>query len=225
MDAVELKRLETEAVMREAQDLRVFVVGGGFQYTKMFFDAGFKGARSVEDASVVCFTGGADVHPSYYGEDKIAESYCDKERDDAEAAIFAQCVALQKPMVGICRGSQFLNVMNGGKLYQHVNNHATHAGHGIITADGKEIGEMTSTHHQMMIPGKGASVLALAAEATFKKTDKSETTRPNPKLDDVEVVWYADSLSLCFQPHPEFSHGPCRNYFLDLVDEYILPAC
>lgn len=221
---VEQKRLEQDAVQREVFNLRVFVVGGGFQYSKMFFDAGMRGARSVEDSDIICFTGGEDVDPSLYGEKAIEGVYFNVARDAYEAYIYGECLALQKPMIGICRGSQFLNVMNNGKLWQDVNNHL--GNHAVIDLRSGEVKHnMTSTHHQQMIPGKDALLLAAAELCTRKENGGEVLTRGKPELDDMEAIWYPDSLSLCFQPHPEFNHGECRNYFLDLVDEFILPAC
>ena len=223
ISANELKRLEGDATQRAVHDLRVFVVFGGFQYIKMFADAGFSGARSVDDADIVCFTGGEDVDPQLYGEKAIEGTFYSARRDAVEAACYGEALALQKPMVGICRGSQFLNVMNGGKLWQDVNNHCS--GHSLVDMKtGEVIHNMTSTHHQQMIPGKDAAILAVASLSTIKKSDSQTLHRDKPETDDIEVLWYPDSLSLCFQPHPEFHHGDCRNYFLDLVDEYILPA-
>jgi len=222
----EQKRLDTEATMREVYDLRVLVVGGGFQYLKMFFDAGMKGAQNVEDANIICFTGGEDVSPELYGEEPIPETYFNPKRDAYEANIFAEALSLKKPMIGICRGSQFLNVMNGGTLWQDVNNHAIGGGHSVVdmrTGDVKH--NMTSTHHQQMRPTEKAEILAVAQLSTKKISMSEVVGREEPENDDIEVVWYPSSLSLCFQPHPEFHHGECRNYFLDLVDSYILPAC
>lgn len=222
----QIEALENDAHQREIYDIRVYVVGGGFQYMKMFHDAGFKGARSVEDADIICFTGGEDVDPALYGEKPLPNTHFNRQRDDFEAGIYGEALGLNKPMIGICRGSQFLNVMQGGKLWQHVNNHAVGAGHAIsCMKTGEEIEGMTSTHHQMMRPTEGAEYIALAALSTLKQAENDVEAREKPELDDVEVVWYADSLCLCFQPHPEFSHGPCRDYFLGLVDEYVMPAC
>ncbi len=186
-DINETKQLEIDADMRAVYGLRVFVVGGGFDYIKMFKDAGFKGARSVDDADVICFTGGEDVDPSLYGEKCLAGTNYNVRRDEYDADIYGQAVALKKPMVGICRGGQFLNVMEGGKMWQDVNNHAGRIHDVVDIKSGKVVEGMTSTHHQQMIP--------------------------------------AENNVLCFQPHPEFRHGPCRNYFLSLVDEYVIPAC
>jgi len=54
-------------------------------------------------------------------------------------------------MVGICRGSQFLTVMSGGRLFQDVSGHAIMGTHLIKFKDGSSLG-ITSTHHQMMNP-------------------------------------------------------------------------
>lgn len=217
-------KMQKDAQMRSVYQLRVLVVGGGFQYIKMFHDAGFLGATTIDEADIICFTGGEDVDPSFYGENKIPGTGSNRERDDLECFIYGY--GLKKPKIGICRGAQFLNVMNGGKLWQDVNNHAIRGTHPVVDSKTGEIIEgMSSTHHQQMIPGEDALVLATASLSTEKRSDGKELIRELPELDDVEVVWYEDNLSLCFQPHPEFALDQCREYFLDLVDEYILPAC
>lgn len=222
-----VKQLQDEATQREIWDHRVLVVGGGFQYIKMFFDAGFKGAQSVQDANFICFTGGSDVTPSLYNEAAIAETYFDPARDKVEQEIFAEAAMLGKPMIGICRGSQFLTVMNGGKLWQDVNNHAVGSGHEVVDLrDGSIRHNMTSTHHQMMRPPEGAEILAVASRSTVKKSASEELVTDAPvENSDIEVVWYPKTSCLAFQPHPEFAHGDCRDFFLNLVDEYVMPAC
>ena len=225
LTAAELKKLDNDAIMREVYDLRVFVVGGGFQYLKMFYDAGMKGSRSVEDADIVCFTGGEDVDPSFYKEKPLRGTHFNTNRDNYEAGIYGECLSRKKPMIGICRGAQFLNVMEGGGLWQDVNNHCV-PHHSIVDfRTGETIAGMTSTHHQQMRAAEDAEIIAVAELSTNKKCEKEEIKRETPECDDMEVLWYPKSLALCFQPHPEFGHGPCRNYFLDLVDTYILPAC
>lgn len=221
----DLKRLGIEATMRESLNLRVLVVGGGFQYIKMFFDAGFKGATTVKEADIVCFTGGEDVDPKMYGEDPLPETYYNPRRDALEAGVYGECLGLNKPMVGICRGAQFLNVMQkGGKLWQDVNHHALFDGHEVtLVKTGEVIPDMTSTHHQQMIAGENAEIIAVAALSTKKKGHGRLVDRLKPELDDMEVLWYPDTSTLCFQPHPEIRHGKCRDFFLDLMDEYVIP--
>lgn len=207
-------------------DYRVYVVGGGFQYIQMFFEQGFVGARSVEDADIVCFTGGEDVDPSLYGQEPHRTTHFNPARDGRESQIYGEALALRKPMVGICRGAQFLNVMNGGKLWQDVNNHAIGGGHDILLTSTNTIyKEMTSTHHQQMVAAEDGEILGLACLSTKKSNDKEVLERDKPEMDDQEIVWYPDTLSLCFQPHPEFREGECRALFFDLLDDYIIPAC
>lgn len=221
------QKREVDAAARGKWNLRVFVIGGGFQYIKMFNDAGFSGARSVEDADIVCFTGGEDVDPQLYGEKAIPGTHFNVARDTREIEYYVQAVEGKKPMIGICRGAQFLNVMQeGGRLWQDVNNHAIYGHHDIVDMrTGKTVPGMTSTHHQQMIPGKNCEVIAMAELSTQKRSEKETIDREKPECDDFEVIWYPDTLALCFQPHPEFKEGECRDYFLDLVDEIILPAC
>jgi len=68
------------------------------------------------------FTGGHDVHPKFYGQEKA--DYCGEiceTRDLMEAYIFREAVLNQnKPALGICRGIQLINVLLGGSLYQDI---------------------------------------------------------------------------------------------------------
>jgi putative glutamine amidotransferase len=68
------------------------------------------------------FTGGPDVHPNYYGQEKA--DYCGEIcelRDKMEAFMFREAIINQnKPALGICRGIQVMNVMLGGSLYQDI---------------------------------------------------------------------------------------------------------
>lgn len=64
-------------------------------------------------------TGGQDVSPELYGEQRLdtCGALC-KERDEMEKYILQQAILQDKPVLGICRGIQFLNVYLGGTLYQ-----------------------------------------------------------------------------------------------------------
>lgn len=65
------------------------------------------------------FTGGPDVHPFYFGEETHARSgnVCLK-RDVMELALLPLVMERQKPVLGICRGIQVLNIGLGGDIYQ-----------------------------------------------------------------------------------------------------------
>lgn len=66
-------------------------------------------------------TGGVDVDPEQY--DETRDSLCgrtDRARDWAEVQLVRWAVADKKPVLGVCRGVQLLNVACGGTLYQDV---------------------------------------------------------------------------------------------------------
>ena len=67
------------------------------------------------------FSGGTDIDPSAYGEQRspscnVSEVY----RDRLELAVFRKAFAAGKPIMGICRGIQLINVALGGTLYQDI---------------------------------------------------------------------------------------------------------
>ncbi len=65
------------------------------------------------------FTGGQDVGPALYHQEKIPECcYQAEERDAQEMWMLQTLLEMDKPILGICRGCQMLNVAMGGTLYQ-----------------------------------------------------------------------------------------------------------
>ncbi|MDE7333873.1 MAG: gamma-glutamyl-gamma-aminobutyrate hydrolase family protein [Lachnospiraceae bacterium] len=76
-------------------------------------------ARIMEVCSGFLFTGGQDVNPALYGaEKKPACGKASHDRDTLEKEIFARALKADKPVFGICRGIQLINVLCGGTLYQ-----------------------------------------------------------------------------------------------------------
>ena len=67
----------------------------------------------------VFLPGGADIDPANYGEERLAK--CDKgdpARDEVELMLVRWALADRKPVLGVCRGLQILNLAAGGTLYQ-----------------------------------------------------------------------------------------------------------
>ena len=67
------------------------------------------------------FTGGPDVDPKLYNEEPLKDliSGCQK-RDELESVYLREALKDNKPILGICRGLQFINVFLGGNLYQDI---------------------------------------------------------------------------------------------------------
>lgn len=198
--------------------MKVAIVGscGHCQYAQMFTKEGWEVVTSVQDADLVQFTGGEDVSPELYGAERHHTTHNNPTRDAFEKAVFDKCIELGKPMAGICRGGQFLNVMSGGSMWQDVDGHATHKGHYMLDIHSFEVVHVTSTHHQMMRPSAEGKVFGVASESTYRENVHSIK---DPFTDDVEVVYYKGTNCLCFQPHPEFNGADStRAYYFELIE-------
>ena len=72
-------------------------------------------------------TGGTDIEPERYGHAPSPELYRrEPDRDAFELSLLDGALGTKKPVLGICRGIQVLNVHGGGTLHQHVAPHARH---------------------------------------------------------------------------------------------------
>ncbi|MCF6465967.1 gamma-glutamyl-gamma-aminobutyrate hydrolase family protein [Clostridium sp. Cult2] len=118
------------------------------------------------------FTGGSDIHPNNYHESvKKGLGLVVPERDAFELKLLKRILEKDKPILGICRGFQLINVYFGGKLYQDIkHNNSTiieHHGyklpkycfiHNNILEEGSKIYEafgkrdlnVNSLHHQII---------------------------------------------------------------------------
>lgn len=75
----------------------------------------------VDDLDGLILQGGADVAPQSYGETALHPDWSgDPVRDAYEIALVREFMAQEKPILGICRGLQILNVAFGGSLYQDI---------------------------------------------------------------------------------------------------------
>lgn len=120
----------------------------------------------VEDMADLCdgllLSGGADVDPELYGETALNDTVKpDPARSDFEVPLMKAFMERKKPILGICRGSQLINVVLGGTLYQdlveqlgfvHMNGNIRHP---VTTEEGSvlrglfgETFRVNSTHHQ-----------------------------------------------------------------------------
>lgn len=213
------------------EDLKVYIAGPvNFQVIALFKQFGFVGTNDLMDAHVCVFTGGSDIDTDLYGEKAIPEcGWFNEKRDEHEVRVYHNCVEMGIPMVGICRGAQLLNVMNGGKLWQNVDGHRRN--HEAFDLINEKVITVTSTHHQMMRPAETAEILMVAsrdgkpASLCSVKQAQGVNHKVGPKEVDPEVLWYEETQSLCVQFHPENNNATqeCRDYFEALLEEYICP--
>ena len=167
--------------------------------------------------------GGADISPLAYGEEPLKPEWAgDPLRDGYEIELVRAFTAAGKPVLGICRGAQLINVALGGSLHQDIPAHRSddydqHA-HEVRLEPGSGLAQLygetgprrvVSIHHQAikrLAPG-------LKVEA---------------RADDgvIEAVRGTGAGYVCaVQWHPEFHGG--RAGFLDggpLLDEFLKAA-
>lgn len=73
----------------------------------------------MERVDGLVLTGGADVSPGMYGEEVLNPAWAgDPDRDRWEIALYRAALAHAKPVLGVCRGAQLINVAEGGSLWQ-----------------------------------------------------------------------------------------------------------
>lgn len=131
------------------------------------------------DGLILC--GGNDMDPRYYGEEIDGSFNIDYERDKVEFALLEAYVRLDKPVLGICRGCQLINVFFGGSLYQDIKNANEHSPsdkidliHPVKAIDGSIAKSLygsdfvvNSYHHQAVNKlGKGLKVTMMSADNT-----------------------------------------------------------
>ena len=168
--------------------------------------------------------GGADISPLAYGEEPRKPEWAgDPERDRFEIALVQAFTAAKKPVLGICRGAQLVNVALGGSLHQDIPNHRGEGydqhSHCVRLEPGSRLAklygetgprEVVSIHHQA-INRLGRD---LVVEARAEEDGVIEAIRSRGTTYICAVQW-----------HPEF-HGR-RHGFLDggpLLDEFLQAA-
>lgn len=194
----------------------------------------FTQVDSLDEADVVMFTGGHDVHPSFYGEPVGKHTFTWKARDISEAHAANYAIKHSLPMLGICRGAQFLTVIAGGKLVQDVTHHCQP--HSCYTTDEDCEFVMSSTHHQMMNPylldNKDYKVIAYARHRSKHYLDGHNKPIPHCGIDnprgfnpsqEPEIVWYPKIRALAIQGHPEIMPADSEGvaFCQQLAKEYL----
>lgn len=149
-------------------------------------------ADYTRDLDGLLFAGGVDVDPKYYGETVMFDSVeINEARDSFELALFTSFYASGKPIFGICRGIQLINVALGGSLFQHLDGHhqsktdgseafirnasLTHGTRLCGICGGEAVIHTNSFHHQAVKqPAPGVVVSAVADDGIIEAIEKPD---------------------------------------------------
>lgn len=191
---------------KKSDKLRIYVVGNQKGYA-CWLDGEI--VNKMSDAQLVLFTGGEDINPQIYGENKGSRTGFNKQRDEEEIDEFNKAYSLSLPMFGTCRGAQLLCAMSGGKLVQHLSHSNMY--HPIRLWDGTAI-DTNSLHHQLMYPfnlpkqeyellgwAEGLSHIHLNGD---DKLINMPTDNQNWAIEP-ELIYFKKTKCLCIQGHPE----------------------
>ena len=130
------------------------------------------------DGLILC--GGGDPEPALFGQKNQGSYGISRERDRLELSCIHHFLKAKKPILGICRGNQMLNVAFGGSLIQHLPNAMNHIAPGEdvfhdVRTDGllkKLYGRKlrtNSSHHQGIgRVGRGLKVLGVAPDGVVE---------------------------------------------------------
>lgn len=137
-------------------------------------DSGYGDAETLaRRADALLLSGGGDIHPSYYGGHMTGlDTGVDLQRDEREWELLQRFCAKKKPVLGICRGIQVIDVFFGGTLFRHLGTAYVHENtiHTIVTSEGGRLRELfgknlpvNSYHHQAIRTlGAGLHVAAVS---------------------------------------------------------------
>ncbi len=218
---------------------KVFIEGeSDGMYHDMFRNNGWETVYERAEANLLQLTGGEDVTPSLYGEEKHGSTFNNILRDHECEKLYQNAVMAGQPIAGICRGSQFLCAINGGKLWQDVSNHAIGGTHEIRDLFTGQILPVTSTHHQMHRPADNAIIISIASpqlathkiemvdgkEVVHLATDKEVWEEGYEDWEgwDTEVFYHSNTKSLGVQGHPEYlkKGSAFQDYYFELLERY-----
>lgn len=91
--------------------------------TGVLFSSG-RASYLAARCDALLLSGGGDLHPALFGQRQESDTLSiDPIRDAEETALFDAFYRRRKPILGICRGIQVINVLLGGTLRQHIEGH------------------------------------------------------------------------------------------------------
>lgn len=188
--------------------------------------------RILAGVDGLVLTGGEDVAPEHFGEERHPRiGTVHQVRDATEIALISAARRLRMPVLAICRGIQVLNVECGGSLIQDIRAQRPDA----LEHDGKAAGRDTVVHP---VEIERDSILALATGATQLNVNslhhqaidrlgeglRVTASAPDGIIEGVEstddwwvlaVQWHPEEMDRCAEPGAE--PGPLFKAFAEAV--------
>lgn len=175
------------------------------------------------DGLILC--GGGDIEPWRYGQELNGSNTMDPERDAIELALAKAYVEAGKPVLGICRGLQLLNVYFGGTLIQHLDCYREHSSgadhdlaHEVCAERGSVVQKLygdafrvNSSHHQAIDKlGEGLKVTMRTADGKVIEGIEHET------LPVLAVQWHPERMCFAKAREDTVDGSELIRYFIEM---------
>lgn len=172
----------------------------------------------VSELDAIVISGGDDIHPSLFGAEPTPATFYDVERDQMEQSYINAAISQGKPMLGICRGHQLINVTFGGTLHQDIRTmrSLTYNRRGLLPTKTLVI---DTSSPLMDILGGRTRINSLHYQAVKDVADGFETAAED--LDGIcQSIVSKDRRIVGVQWHPEylFYINAHRNLFRHLIN-------
>ncbi|MCH4207121.1 MAG: gamma-glutamyl-gamma-aminobutyrate hydrolase family protein [Solobacterium sp.] len=158
-------------------------------------------AKLAEQMDGLLVTGGEDIDPARFGEENTYSEVIDQDLEETDILLYRAFCRLQKPVLGICRGIQIINVADGGTLIQDIHAYDRHAlehnqsrrvppivnympSHMVKFVPGTRLYDLfgetygvNSFHHQAILkPADGFTVSAFSQDGLIEAIEKDHVT-------------------------------------------------
>jgi putative glutamine amidotransferase len=157
--------------------------------------------------------GGSDMWPGSYGKEPLRPEWTgDRVRDAYETALLRAFVARGKPVLGICRGLQVLNVAYGGTLYQDITlqrpGALMHRNAQLYDRNHHEIEFVAGTRLAALYPGLATAVVNSVHHQAIKDLAAGFAVEARAPDGVIEAIRHAGpGYVAAVQWHPEFHVG------------------
>jgi putative glutamine amidotransferase len=212
-----LSRPVTDASRASHAYYRRALLGAGAEVIEVL-----PGEEPPRDFDGLVLSGGGDMDPVEYGEPDagVDRETVDAQRDALERGLADTALASGRPILGICRGFQVLNVVMGGKLGQHVTGHREKdgpivphivrpdPGSLLARACGTTSFSVNSRHHQVV------SELADGLRVSATVGDAVEGVEARDGRWILGVQWHPERIG-----DPDLASGPAARLFAAFVRE------
>lgn len=147
---------------------------------------------------LILIGGSNDIDPAFYKEENLASVECMGEKDALEIQYVHLCLRLHKPLLGICRGMQILNVALGGSLVQDLPSAKLH----LQPEKQENLIHSVHIHDSLILPEKDIMVNSIHHQAV-KMLGKDLKITGRADDGTIEMIEHTSAPIIGVQWHPE----------------------